>query len=590
MDFLACLLRMDVPPEDARARVEKVAVRAKELGLVTIENSDTPAPLWVRTPGAWRLSSGENGTRIAVAGARTPISGSGFPVVCSSARTGPAIQFGPDGRGGCIASDHMGIRTIYWTDTPEAIIIASRSSSLVERRERRLNLDAVFHFLNFSAVPTPYSIFEGVHRLGPGRRLTVATEVHEDTFWDLRYNGAPGLADPPAAELFDRIRLAVRDCVADLDPATTGAFLSGGTDSTTVAGLTTEAFDTGLDVFSIVFREQTYTEEPFMAAAAERFPLRRHSFELDQTAFMRALEPAQKAYDEPYANPSVQAAYYCFLLAQQAGKTCLLAGDGGDEIFGGNERYLKDRILGMYGSIPRMIRAAWEQPLERLPLRGHIPNRLRKMVRRAQMPNPDRFYADMEFASAHWANLPGPAFRDHPLPIDASAEHVRGLYRTCGADDELHRLLYLDMKLAIADNDLRKVVGCGSIFGIEPRFPLLDLNLVEFVNGLSSAAKLRHGQKRYLFKKAMKGYLPDRILFKRKQGMGIPLGRWLRGTGPIAGYARERLDDGAARMLFDHSYLVRVWEQHQRGEWDHSEDLWRIVVLVDWYARHARGD
>ena len=128
---------------------------------------------------------------------------------------------------------------------------------------------------------------------------------------------------------------------------------------------------------------------------------------------------------------------------------------------------------------------------------------------------------------------------------------------------------------------------CGTMFGIEPRFPFLDLELVEYANQIPASLKLKWLQKRYLFKKAMRGYLPDEILFKRKQGMGLPLGSWLRDSGPVSAYAKERLMDKAAGNLFSRRYLDKIWTQHLAGEWDYSEDLWRIVVLVEWCATHG---
>lgn len=590
MDFLACLCRSGLPSQGMDHQFNRMENRANQLGLVRITNGPVSLPFWAKMPSAWHTHILDNGNWVIGRDAKIESSKRNFETICSSPRTGPVIEFAPDLSGRRIAADQLGIATIYWTDIQETLLAASRSEYLVERCDRHLNLEAVFHFLNFSAVPTPYSILDGVRRLGAGKSLSIAETIHEDTFWDLQYGGSKDASQDTRPDvLYNQIRSAVKKTITGLNISTTGAFLSGGTDSTTVAGMTTDIFQSELDVFSIVFEEQTFSEEPFMRAAAARFPLRRHTFQLDQAAFMRALEPINKTYDEPYANSSVYAAYYCFLLAQQAGKQYLLAGDGGDEIFGGNERYFTDRALQSYASIPSGLRAGLEWPIKVWPFRSQTANRLRKIFRRAQLPNPDRFYADMEFASAHWSELPGTAFSKHPIVADKSLMHIRNLYRSCSAEDQLHRLLYLDMKLTIADNDLRKIVGCGTIFGIEPKFPFLDLELVEFVNSLPSSVKLRRTQKRFLFKKAMRGYLPDKILFKPKQGMGIPLGRWLREAGPVASYAKERLEDSIADTLFNRRYLKTIWDQHQRGEWDYGEDLWRIVVLVDWCSQHMGG-
>lgn len=587
MDFIVYIGKPGLSDEEVQLQIKIHDNWASANGLLRLDNGERRLPFWGMDPALWKVTPEIPGGGRNVSAKRLATSATSFQVLCSSSRTTPVLHFA-EGGGGSVASDQLGIAPIYWVSFPSYILAASRSSFLVELENRRLDLNSVFHYLNFSTVPTPFSILQGVNRLAPGCILEVGSEVRQKTFWNLRYaEKSTSSANASAPALFEKIRDAVHRTAEGGDVSALGAFLSGGTDSTTVAAFAAEAIGQPLDVFSIIFEDQAVSEEPFMQAAAQRFPLRRHSFQLDQAAFLNALEPIRNTYDEPYANSSVYAAYYCFQMARDAGKKCLLAGDGGDEIFGGNERYLKDRFFATYAALPSWLKVLWEFPLESIQVQSHAVNRLRKMFRRARMPNPDRFYADTEFASAHWNELPGPAFRDCPIAADASLQHVRELYRHCTAGDELHRLLYLDMKLTIADNDLMKITRCGAMFGIEPRFPFLDLELVEYANQIPASLKLKWLQKRYLFKKAMRGYLPDEILFKRKQGMGLPLGSWLRDSGPVSVYAKERLMDKAAGNLFSRRYLDKIWAQHLAGEWDYSEDLWRIVVLVDWCATHG---
>lgn len=586
MDFLAMFSVQDASPEQIRIYLQLLGARAHTSGLDRLLDGDTPLPIWVRDSSAWiTVPDPEGGINVCARQQRC--NDASFRGLCSAPRTGPVFHVGRNNTGS-IACDHIGISPIYWLTVSQHVVVGSRSSYLLEKSDRRLNLEAVYHYLNFSAVPTPFSILQGVHRLAPGHILAIGAELQQEVFWDLRYaDRTLPATDASPQVLRQEIRDAVRRTASGLNPSNAGAFLSGGTDSTTVAAFTAEILGGELDVYSIVFEDQAYSEESFMRAAAQRFPLRRNSFCLDQQAFLNALAPIRESYDEPYANASVYAAYYCFKMAHEAGKQCLLAGDGGDEIFAGNERYLKDRLLSFYAGVPSWCKVLWERPLESLPLQNHTLNRLRNIFRRARMPNPDRFFADTEFASAHWNRLQGPAYRDLPVEQEMSLNLIRDIDRNCSSSDALHRLLYLDMKLAIADNDLLKITRCGALFDIEPRFPFLDLALVEYVNHLPSSLKMRGTQKRYLFKEAMKGYLPDHILFKRKQGMGLPLGRWLREDGPVAHYAQERLADKAAENLFDRHYLKSIWNKHQDGLWDHGEDLWRIVVLIDWCTIHG---
>ena len=572
------------------ARLHSVEAVARPFRLERLADGAARLAFWTDRPAGWLRTTDPDGGEVIAATADGRRGSGAFGDFLRAARRAPLFRLGGREGGGAAATDPLGFSTVYWREFPESVVLASRSGLLVPPAERRIDLLAAYHFLNFSFVPTPFSILSGVSRLAPGTCLTIGQRVERETFWDLTYgpDGPPRAAPLPAA-LRESVRAGVVRSVEGLDPAETGAFLSGGTDSTTVAAMAAEALGSELDVFSIFYDDPAFSEERFVRAAARRFPFRTHSYLLDERSFVSALPAIQEAYDEPYANASVYAAYYCFEMARRCGKRVLLAGDGGDEIFGGNQRYATNNILSAYNAIPAALRAAWERPLARVKSRAHVVNRLRKAIRRANLANPDRFYADDEFASAHWEEMRGPAFAAASFEPGASAAYLRDLYRASGARAELDRLLYLDMKGTIADNDLRKITGCGAIFGIEPRFPLLSLDLVEFSNHLPARLKVRGLRKRFLFKQAMKGFLPPVILRKRKHGMGVPIGRWLRGNGPLSEYVRARLFGGTSTSLFNPQFLEQIWIEHRMGQWDRSPDLWRIVVLADWCERHARG-
>jgi len=590
MDFIALIEHPNADKTEVSSLLARLGEVADGAGLKQLQNDEIQLPVWVDHLPSWRARGDSRGVLISAIVDDLP-AGASFQECAGAGRRGPLLQILPEGISGRgrVASDPIGINTVYYREHPAAVAFSSRSSWLVPRTERRMNLLAAYHFLNFMVVPAPHSILDGVARLAPGRGATVGSNLTLETFWDLTYGPSDSAPYRLDRRLFEEIREAVKRSLRNLSAPEVGAFLSGGTDSTSVAAFAAEALQCELDVFSIIFDDPTFTEEEFIRQAAERFPLRLHSFRLEETALVSAIEKFQRAYDEPYANPSVFAAYHCFRMARECGKRVLLSGDGGDEIFGGNERYAKDKIFAAYQSFPPWLRLLWEKPLGWARGSSHTINRIKKIIRRANLANPDRFYADDEFGSANWDLLRGPVFRDARFCTDASVSHLRDLYRACGAEAEIDRLLYLDMKGTIADNDLRKIVRSGSIFQMEARFPLLDLGLVDFANHIPPCLKVRGLQKRHLFKRAMKGFLPDKILFKRKHGMGIPLGRWLRSDGPLSEYVRSRLTGSCASSLFNRDYLEKVWNEHRRGLWDHGLNIWRIVVLADWYEYHCSG-
>jgi asparagine synthase (glutamine-hydrolysing) len=264
--------------------------------------------------------------------------------------------------------------------------------------------------------------------------------------------------------------------------------------------------------------------------------------------------------------------------------TTLVAGDGGDEIFGGNERYRKDAIFQRYHRAPRLVRAAGRGAAA--ALRGvdaRWANRVKNFIRRATLPNPDRFYTDDAFASEHFEALLTPEFRAELDPSDTLVL-MRGIYGQARASSELNRLLYLDLQLTIADNDVVKVVKAARLAGVDVVFPYLDRSLVEFTGRLPVRDKLRGFNKRYLFKRAMADILPPAIIQKKKHGFGLPIGTWLRNDGPYHQLVRDTLFSprSAMRGIFRPEFVVGLLERHRRGAWNHSADIHMLLMFELW--------
>jgi asparagine synthase (glutamine-hydrolysing) len=268
-----------------------------------------------------------------------------------------------------------------------------------------------------------------------------------------------------------------------------------------------------------------------------------------------------------------------------------VAGDGGDEIFGGNQRYAKDQVMEAWYGLPG--------PIKRLALGlGHLAgranlnllNRVENFFERSSLPNPDRFYSDDSFASDHYDKLLRPEFR-REVERDASLRFMRKVYSLGSSASPLHRIMRLDLLMAIAQNDLRKVDGAARSVGIAVRFPYLDPNLVAFANRLPQRFKVRGLEKRTLFKKAMKDILPEEILRKKKQGFGLPISVWLRSDPQFRSTVRDALFDQRARERgwWEPAYAERLMADHVRGSWDHADDIWRLFVLELWLRRHVDG-
>src|SRR5205807_10312337 len=188
--------------------------------------------------------------------------------------------------------------------------------------------------------------------------------------------------------------------------------------------------------------------------------------------------------------------------------------------------------------------------------------------------NPDRFYTDDSFASDHYDEMLTPEFRG-AVARDASLEWIRDVYRLGSTGGPLHRVMRLDLQNAIAQHDLRKVDSATRSTGVSVRFPYLDPKLVEWVNRLPEHYKVRGLKKRYLFKLATKGILPDEILKKKKQGFGLPISVWLRSDRAFQQMVRDTLFDARARARhwWEQSCVERLLGEHERGSWDHSDSI-----------------
>jgi asparagine synthase (glutamine-hydrolysing) len=272
--------------------------------------------------------------------------------------------------------------------------------------------------------------------------------------------------------------------------------------------------------------------------------------------------------------------------------TRLLAGDGGDEIFGGNERYRTDRLFARYGLIPEFARRRLLEPLLfRLPGGGPLAGRAQRYVRRATLPNPRRFYSYEFFFVDDEAGLLHPDFRA-AVAADLPHRVTQARYERVRASAELNRLLYLDLKLTIGDNDLFKVTRTAELAGVGVRFPLLDLALVEFTGTLPVHFKVRGLEKRYLFKQAFADLLPPETLTKRKHGFGVPTSVWLRSHRAFGDFARDVLLSERARQrgYFRPGAIERLFALHAAEPSPYyGTVLWTVLMLELWHRRHLEA-
>lgn len=482
--------------------------------------------------------------------------------------------------------------TLYYAETRAGLAIATDLRLLLRAGlvTPAVSKKAVYHYLNYSYVPAPFSAIEGVFKLAPGHCLeSTGGKLALRKYWDARYPEDLKGTDQQRA---DGLRDKMVDTVRRYGAASTdgwGTFLSGGTDSSSISSMLSKGRSTPVNSFSIGFEEEGYDELPYSRIASGAFGLKAHERRVSERDAVDIIPRLALAYDEPFGNSSAIPTFYCAELAAQNGVHVLVGGDGGDEIFGGNERYRKDQIFNRYYTAPGIVRGLGSLAAKAMGgFDSRFANRVKNFVHRGSMPNPDRFYSDDSFASDHFEELLTPEFRK-AVGIDDSLDVQRGIYKEADTTSELHRLMYLDLKMTIADNDVVKVVRASKLAGVQVVFPYLDRELIDYTGRLPVNDKVRGLEKRFLFKMATQEILPEEIRKKKKQGFGLPTSVWMRRGGPFHDMVHDIVlsDKAIGRGHWRPEFVRHLIERHERGAWDHASEIYMLLMLELWHREYV---
>ena len=494
-----------------------------------------------------------------------------------------------------LAIDRLGVNSLYWRQDSRGLQFASRIGGIRALLDDSAEVDprSLMQYLLFSAVPAPLSIYKGVEKLAPGRVLIYEDcRVRQRQYWDMEFVEDESRDEQYwAREVRETMRTATHLQLRNCQPEQTGAYLSGGTDSSSVVAFMAERHSPA-NSFSIFFSEDKYSEVNYARIAAERFGTRHHELCLSPQDALEAMPLLTQYFDEPFANSSAIGGYFCARLARQNGVTTLLAGDGGDELFAGNERYASDRKFALYQELPATLRRWIIEPAVRLlPDSEGKLSLPRRYIRRANIPNPRRIFSYGLFLSTHPEDIFEPDFL-RSAPPEHWMNIADGHFHSHDSRSELNRILYLDVKMTLADNDLRKVLGTAEIAGVRARFPLLDHRLVELSGRIPSRLKLKGFKKRYIFKQAMKETLPAEILNKQKHGFGVPVALWFLQDPRLDSLMKDILNDSRTRQrgYFRPAFIEDVMRRHRHEDAkNYGEILWYLVVLELWHRQHLEA-
>lgn len=493
-----------------------------------------------------------------------------------------------------LATDRLGTYPLYYARPRGGGLAFDTEATRLARSpgvDGRVDAQALYDYLHFHMIPGPETLYRGVRRLLPGTCLRASPEgTCLERYWQPEYR--PRIVD--RAEAAERFRGAVFAAVERAcRDGNAGAFLSGGTDSSTIVGAMARLGGAAKPAYSIGFDVPGYDETDYARVAAKHFGVPHRVHYLTPADVAEAVPLVAASLDQPFGNASIVPARQCARMAADDGVERMLGGDGGDELFGGNARYAKQQVFELYGRLPRAVRRGVEPLASHLPALGPL-RKLRSYIAQARVPLPDRL------ESYNLLERIGPEHVLSPellaaVERDRARKHMRDAYGGVAADDYVNRLLALDLRFTLADNDLVKVRQAVDMAGLGATFPFLDEDVVALSLELPVDWKVRRDALRPFFKEALADFLPREVIDKRKHGFGLPFGTWVAETNALNRLARDALEgleqrrilhDGFGRRLLDDElgrhpgyYGAFVWVLMMLGQWLDTHDVPREPVI-----------
>ena len=504
-----------------------------------------------------------------------------------------------------LARDRTGEKPLYYGWQGNVLLFGSELKALTAHPDWKgeIDRDALAAYARYCYVPTPFSIYRGVFKLEPASFVTfqAASPGHHakaQPYWSACDVAEAGVAerfkldDHEATDELDRLLRQAVGLRMEAD-VPLGAFLSGGVDSSAVVALMQAQSLKPVKTFTIGFRESDYDEARYARKVAEHLKTEHTDLYVTPQEAMNVIPLLPQMYDEPFSDSSQIPTYLVSQLARRH-VTVSLSGDGGDELFGGYNRYFQLRTLRSRtkwvpqplmhlsaAGLTTLSPSTWDRIGGALPARWRIPalgDKLHKMAEILPLSASHEIYLRLV---SHWDRpcqvVRDAADRSHSSDV-AWQRHLR---------DDTDRMMLTDLVTYLPDDILVKLDRASMSVSLESRVPLLDPDLIAFAWKLPLAQKIRGNRGKWLFRRVLDRYVPSRLIERPKMGFGLPVGAWLR--GPLREWAETLL--GETRLVqegwFTAGEIRRKWCEHLSGTRNWHYQLWNVLMFQAWLEAHA---
>jgi len=499
--------------------------------------------------------------------------------------------------------DRLGIKPLYYGHVGADFVFGSELKAIRQHPDfnAEIDRDALALYTRHNYVPSPHCIYKGLHKLRPGHILTLSSaagQAESHPFWsgeEVARNGLCSRFDGSDAEAIDQLHAKLLEAVrlrmiADVP---LGAFLSGGIDSSTVVALMQAQSSRPVKTFTIGFHEDGYNEAAHAKKVAAHLRTDHTELYLTPGDALDVVPLLPAMFDEPFSDSSQIPTYLVSKLARTS-VTASLSGDGGDELFGGYNRYLLTRsIWNGVKRLPRTARKAAAKLLQAISpgaidrafqvLRPVMPDKMR-LSTTGDMVHKFATYLPVESREAiylralsHWEDPSGVVLNSHePNTI------LQPICPPSWIPTFEEFMMLTDLLNYLPDDILTKVDRASMAVSLEARVPLLDHRVVEFAWQLPLRFKIRNGTSKWILRQILHKYVPPQLLERPKMGFGVPIDSWLR--GPLRGWAEELLSESSLNRhgFFAVRPIRTKWEEHLSGTRNWQYLLWDVLVFQDW--------
>jgi asparagine synthase (glutamine-hydrolysing) len=507
-----------------------------------------------------------------------------------------------------LARDRLGVKPLYYTVSNGRLLFASEIKALLEHPDvsRDLDEESLYHYLTFLTTPAPKTLFAGISKLPPGHLLTCDErgQIEVRRYWD-------AIVEPPDVplseeETIERVRELLTEAIDKRMMADVpfGVFLSGGVDSSANVALMSKLTNMPVRTFTVGFEgAPQYNELDHARRIARKYGADYHEVIIGHEDAISFLPDMIFHQDEPIADPVCVSLFYVSKLARETGTIVVQAGEGSDEIFSGYTTYatylkMYERVWRHAERLPAPLRRAIGAVARSAPGRAAIS---RLPVGKKLVPELSRRLAAGEALFWHAAevwdettksSLLTPEYRERlgrRSSYEVVSEHLDRIAREKPSSDFLERMIYTELKLRLAELLLMRVDKITMATSVETRVPFLDHKLVEFAMTIPRSMKVRDGQNKWVLKKALEGIVPNDILYRPKQGFGLPINEWfITGMAPFVEHAVFS-SPLRKRGFFDYDFVRGLWEQHLSGRVNYSFNIWSLLNLSLWYEHWIEG-